>query len=206
MRAWIWVGLLLFAGVPALAAPVKARAPARAAAPTTVVAFTGWIPIFFGMGDSGVVRMVEDLKERGITAEVHDPAHWASVGAELVGPRRPPGPVVLVGYSMGAGAVTQLAAVLGQAGIPVRALIVLEAYNPTPVPGNVGAVTHYYTTSSATPMVPGPGYGGAIQNIDLRGRVSGIESYDHVGMSKLKAVQDIVVGDVVRYAKTGGRR
>lgn len=205
MGAWRWaLAIMILCAAPA--AETSARPGPKAAAAATIVAFTGWIPIFFSVSDSAVVTIVEGLRARGLAAEVHDPAHWAAVGAELIGPRRPAGPIVLVGYSMGAGAVTQLAAYLGRAGIPVRAAIMLENWNAGPVPANVGHAVHYYVTSSASPVSPGPGFSGAIRNVDLRGRIPGIETHGHVAMSKLKAVQDIIVGDVLTYASASRRR
>lgn len=199
------LGLVLLVAGAVTAEARPARTPAARAGPAAVIAFTGWIPVFFTMNDSAIVTIVAELRSRGIAAEAHDPAHWAAVAERLVA-APPAGPVVLVGYSMGAGAVTQFAARLGEAGIPVRSAILLEAWNPQPVPANVADAVHYAVSGYATPISPGPGFRGSLRNVDLRTRVPGIENYDHVALSKLQAVQDLIVGDILRAAGRGRRR
>ena len=172
----------------ALAKPAK---PLAGGTPT-VVAFSGWVKPGDTVHGSSVEHLVERLRASGWAAEIYDPATWPSVTDGLI-KKGVQGPVILVGYSMGAGASTSTAAWLARAGLPVRKIVIVEAWNPDPVPANVAEVVHYYVSGWATMLRPSPGFEGSIQNIDLRTLVPGIENEGHVSMSYVQAVQDVVV-------------
>ncbi|MDR7036067.1 pimeloyl-ACP methyl ester carboxylesterase [Methylobacterium sp. BE186] len=178
--------------VPSVADTLAKPAQPPAGGVPTVVAFSGWVPPGDTVRGSSVERLVERLRASGWTAEIHDPATWPSVTGGLI-EKRVPGPIILVGYSMGAGASTSTAAWLARAGIPVRKIVIVEAWNPDPVPTNVAEVVHYYVSGWATMLRPSPGFEGSIQNVDVRSLVPGIENEGHVSMSHVQAVQDVVV-------------
>lgn len=166
--------------------------------PTTVIAFSGYIAGNDTYQGSGTAKIVDDLQALGMAAEVHGPGEWRAVADELVKSRRPEGPVVIFGYSMGAGAATSLADRLAQAGIRVRALVLIEAWNPDPVPANVDRAVHYYVSFWAKNVVPGPQFAGSLDNVDLRTVMPDIAKEGHLSMSHMKSVQQLVIDEVVK--------
>ncbi|GJD46771.1 hypothetical protein AFCDBAGC_4655 [Methylobacterium cerastii] len=94
---------------------------------------------------------------------------------------------------MGAAAAIHVAQKLGAVGIPVRNIVMVEAWNPEPIPANVAAATHFYSTRFAGLIRPGPGNEGLVENIDLNGQIPEIETASHVAMSQMALVQDLVI-------------
>lgn len=189
----VWTCLITF-GLSAPAIAKSARSSAKPP-PAQVIAFTGWAPTG-SPGTSAIPQIVDRLKERGVNAEVHLPGDWQTVATRLIAQRRSGAPLVLFGYSMGAGAAIKVAETLRQADIPVSHLVAVEAWSPSPLPHNVLRATHFYSTRMADRLVPGPSYQGDIQNIDLNGVVPEVSAASHVSMSHMAAVQDIVVAAI----------
>ncbi len=124
-----------------------------------VVLFNGLTLPFEGVAGTGTYTIAQNIRRAGVRAEIDRPSGWQDLAERLL--REPPaerGPVAVYGYSYGARAALRFAERLGQAGIPIQTLVVLEAYEPVPVPCNVHEAVHFFISTigpmSVTPLAP----------------------------------------------------
>lgn len=134
----------------------------------TIHLFRGLEGASFGMDDlaarlarSGVQAVVHNHGEAGMVAE-------AVASGVRAGARH--GAVVLAGHSLGAGAAIQVAEQLRD--VPVRLIVTFDPVAPLAVPGNVARLVNYYQSNNGWGQAigRGPGFHGALTNIDLRDR------------------------------------
>lgn len=113
------------------------------------------------------------------------------------------GPVVMVGHSCGGRYALFAARKLEEVGITVRLLICLDVAGPPPVPANVERAMNLYMTGiriyPARPLRLAPGSVARIQNIDLHGAESPVQTswLCHLNLTENKAVQDFILRQVL---------
>src|SRR3954454_21296022 len=99
-----------------------------------VLLLRGW----FGVFSTGLDSIADDLKKRGIRAEVAGHTHWKTAANEILDRANGDfGPLVLVGHSQGANNVIDIARLLEVRKVPVALLVTLAPYMQNPIPGNV---------------------------------------------------------------------
>ena len=112
------------------------------------------------------------------------------------GPARE-GPIILIGHSLGADAVMEMAAYLGKKGVPVALVVPFDGTDSYPASANVARVLnltkHYY-------MSRGPGFHGSLLNVDLRND----PNIDHLNIDKSPRLHARVIAEVL--ALVGARR
>jgi hypothetical protein len=146
------------------------RSPAPRNTGTHVYLLRGFMDIFStGMDDLGV-----KMNRRGIRASVHNHGEYPTIAEGIIdryrrGLREN---VVIIGHSLGGNDAFRMAEVLGGAGISVPLII---SYDPTAsmtVPSNVSRVVNFYSSTNGwgAPIVPGPGFRGSLNNVDLSRR------------------------------------
>ena len=99
----------------------------------------------------------DKLLDEGVCPTVAYPDAYHTIAEKLIGGRnrgRLDGPVVIVGYSAGANAAISLSRELGERGIDVDKLVLLEATTSENVPGNVVACFNIYKTQPWYDVVP----------------------------------------------------
>jgi len=97
------------------------------------------------------------LLDEGVCPTVAYPEAYSTIAERLIGGRnrgRLDGAVVIVGYSSGANAAIKLSRRLGERGIEVEKLVLLEATTSEKVPGNVHSCFNIYKTQPWYDLVP----------------------------------------------------
>lgn len=166
--------------------------PVRAG-PAEVVLLRGFGDVF----SRGLDTIGAELAADGVPAVVAGHNSWRRIEKGIVARRRQGarGAIVLVGHSLGANAVTIMAAELGREGIEVDLLVSLAATAPKPVPANVRRAVNFYFSSGGwgEALLPGSGFRGRLDNRDCS-RIAGV---GHFNIEKQAAIQRQVVAAVL---------
>ena len=109
------------------------------------------------------------------------------------------GPIILIGHSLGADAVMEMAAYLGRKGIPVALVVPFDGTQSFAASDNVARVLNL-TQRNYAYMRRGPGFHGTLANVD----VSSDPNIDHINIDKSPRLHARVVSEVL--AITGGHR
>jgi alpha-beta hydrolase superfamily lysophospholipase len=102
------------------------------------------------------------------------------------------GPIILIGHSLGADAVMEMAAYLGRKGIPVALVVPFDGTQSFAASDNVARVLNL-TQRDYAYMRRGPGFRGTLSNID----VSSDPSIDHINIDKSPRLHARVVSEVL---------
>jgi len=156
-------GAVLVAAIVSLA--VSWCGAAWAAEPR-VVLVRGW----FGVFSTGLDSLADELKAKGIKAELSGHLQWSAVVSNIVRERAAGStpPLVFVGHSQGANNVIDMARSLGTHNIPVDLLVTLAPFLQSPVPSNVmRAINYYQSPGWGAPLIPDRGFRGKIVNNDV---------------------------------------
>ncbi|RJF87874.1 hypothetical protein D3874_13260 [Oleomonas cavernae] len=184
--------------------------PEREAVDETPLPGSGVVYLFDGLtlpGDtyftSGTYRITQMIRARGVRAQIDYTTDWEEVTERLL--RADPGasklPIALFGYSSGAGSAAQMARRLGENGILVQTLVVIEAAFTQYVPGNVARAVHLYGSDSlfsfASPIEPAPDFHGSLENVPLSERLAAGAEFDHWSFSRSEVVHTMVVDELL---------
>jgi hypothetical protein len=176
------------------------QTPLRIAAPVTqptlvpaahAYLMRGFLNVFsLGIDDLGA-----KIQAAGITATVANHADADMFLNQIVTRYQSGdhGPVILIGHSLGADAVIAMAQTLDRYDIPVALAILFDGTAPHAVPKNVAMAVNF---TQQFEISPGPGFGGTISNVDLRGQ----EGIDHFTIDKAPALQAQALDDVLQAA------
>jgi len=153
----------------------------------------------------GMDDLAAKLERRGINAGVYEYGGWESICQEAAARYRAGGgPIILVGHSLGADAVVDMANKLGQMGVPV-ALVV--AFDPTVHNVLTGRTTstfiNYYQSDNGfgRPVARGGGFHGNLSNIDLRKHTE----FGHGSIDKSGMLHSAVIGRVMALVGRGSK-
>jgi thioesterase domain-containing protein len=193
--------LIFLVVVLAWAAVGQAGAAPRHGAPASdnseVFLLRGFADVF----SRGLDQMAATLNRQGIDAEVANHNSWRSVALTIIDRQRRFGrkPVVLVGHSLGANAVIQIAELLKGEHITVQYMAIFAATGPDPVPSNVRRVDNFYfaTKGWGEPVTAAAGFSGKLTNRDY----STADGVGHFNIDKQPQIQREVLAKIVRYAR-----
>jgi thioesterase domain-containing protein len=160
--------------------------------------------LFRGLADVyslGMNTLADELNARGVYATAHSHTDWKPIADKAAADYKAgkEAPIILIGHSLGADAVMEMADYLGDKGVPVALVVPFDGTQSFPVPGNVGRVINF-TQRDYAYMRPGPGFRGSLSNVDL----SSDHSIDHVTIDKSPRLHARVISEVV--ALVGGHR
>jgi pimeloyl-ACP methyl ester carboxylesterase len=160
--------------------------------------------LFRGLADvfsTGMDVLAQELNQRGVEASSHSHTDWKAIADKVIAEYKAGkiAPIILVGHSLGADAVMEMADYLGDSGVPVALLVPFDGTQSFPVPANVTRMVNF-TQRDYAHMRPGPGFRGTLLNVDL----SGDSSIDHLNIDKNARLHTRVIDDVM--AITAGRR
>jgi hypothetical protein len=142
----------------------------------------------------GLDALAGKLARLGVATSVYGHGEWRSVASEAIrdykgGRVRS---IILIGHSLGGGAVLDVAEQLKNAGVPVALLISLDTGSSGPVASNVRRAVNFYISGSGVPVRPGPGFRGSLQNIDLQG----VRGMDHMAIQSMPSMHSRMIGYV----------
>jgi hypothetical protein len=147
----------------------------------------------------GMDTLAKELDRRGVYTTVENYSEWETLANQAAAKYRAgtEGPIILIGHSLGADAVMQMADYLGRKGIPVALVVPFDGTESFSASANVARVLnltkHYY-------MSRGPGFHGSLINVDL----SSNSNIDHLNIDKSPRLHAQVIGEVL--AIVGGNR
>ncbi len=156
-----------------------------------VLLFRGW----FGVFSTGLDGLAEELKAKGIQAEVAGHLYWSKAVDEIVQQRAAgnTGPLVLIGHSQGANNVIDMAYALQSHKIQVDLLVTLAPLLQRPVPANVlRAVDYYQSPGWGAPLAPDTGFHGTLANND----VAGDWTITHISIDKSPKIHADIVREI----------
>jgi hypothetical protein len=177
--------------------PSTARQSPQAQGPEKVYLLRGFLNVFsLGMDD-----LAAKLQADGISATVMNHAEADLVTSRIVtsyngGDR---GPIVLIGHSLGADAVVEVADGLARYNIPVALLVLFDGTEPHQIPANVATAVNYtkhFMIASAT------GSSGIVSNVDL----SGDASVDHLSIDTVPSLQAQTLDYILQAASVVPRK
>ena len=192
-RSWRSTAIgMLFVGILALGTN-----PGAAESRAHVYLLRGLMNIF----SLGMDTLAEQLNRRGVYATVHGYGEWQSLAdrAAVDFKAGKEGPIILIGHSLGADAVMEMAAYLGRKGIPVALVVPFDGTQSFAASDNVARVLNL-TQRDYAYMRKGPGFHGTLNNVD----VSSDPSIDHINIDKSPRLHARVVSEVL--AVVGGHR
>jgi len=142
----------------------------------------------------GLDALAGKLARIGIAASVYGHGEAGAVASEVIRDYRSGRvrSVILIGHSLGGGAVLDIAEQLRNAGVPVALLISLESSSSGPVASNVRRAVNFYISGSGVPVRPAAGFHGSLRNIDV-GRIRGM---DHMTIQSMPAMHSRMMGYV----------
>lgn len=157
---------------------------------------------FGNIFSTGIDEIGTELQSAGVDAHVEGHGAWRLVLNRIVANQQKNGtaPVILIGHSLGANAVIQIAEALEKRGIAVQYMATFAATGPDPLPGNIRRVVNFYFSEHGwgRPLVPGPRFSGKLDNRDF----SGVREVGHFNIEKQRPLQAEVVRDVLKIVKT----
>lgn len=159
--------------------------------PAQVYLLRGFLNVFsLGMDD-----LADKLKADGIAATVMNHADADFVASRILTAYNAGdhGPIMLVGHSLGADAVVDVAAALAHYGVPVALLVLFDGTEPHQIPVNVAGAVNY---TKHFMIVPAPGSRGTVQNVDL----SGDAGIDHLSIDTAPALQTQTLNYILQAA------
>ena len=149
----------------------------------------------------GLDQMAATLNHQGIDAEVTNHLSWRAVAIEIIDrqKRTGPRPVVLVGHSLGANAVIQIAEFLKKQHITVQYMAIFAATGPDPVPSNVRRVDNFYfsTHGWGEPLTGARDFSGTLRNRDY----ASANGVGHFNIDKQPEIQRAVLANILRYVQ-----
>jgi hypothetical protein len=182
------LSLGLFAGA-AVSAPSRGR--------THVYLVRGIFDVSVGLD-----ALAGKLARMGIAASVHGHGDAASLATQAIGDYRSGRAIsiILIGHSLGAGAVMSVARGLNEAGVPVALLISLDPVSSATVSSNVRRAVNFYVSGSGVPVDAEAGFRGDLRNVD----VGGEPGMDHMAIQATEAMHARMIA-YVRAAAGGAR-
>ena len=153
----------------------------------------------------GMDQIAAKLQQQGIHATVDNYLAWPSLAEQAAaeynsGRTRA---IILVGHSSGATAVTEMAARLSQAGVPVKLAIGLDPTSRMTTTGHVDRYINYYIANGfGDPVDKGKDFSGVLQNVDLEH----MADVGHFNIDKNSRLQGMVIRDILAAVSSGAAR
>jgi len=149
----------------------------------------------------GLDSIADKLRHRGINATVHNHLEWIALTDEAIQACKSgrENQIILVGHSLGATAVVDMAQRFSQAGVQASLLVSLDPVTRVSANGNVHRLVNYYISNGVgQPIDRGIGFHGSLQNVDLKNNPEG----RHIFLTNSEAMQQKVYNDVLAGIST----
>jgi thioesterase domain-containing protein len=141
----------------------------------------------------GMDELATEIQRAGIPATAEPYTNGDALVAQLTAGYRAGdrGPIILIGHSLGADAVMQMAQMLNRNNVPVALLVPFDGTQSFRAPKNVARVLNL-TQREYAYMRPGAGFHGTLKNVD----VSGDPNIDHITIDKSPRLHAMVLSYV----------
>jgi hypothetical protein len=173
------------------AARQSPQAQGQPQGPPQVYLLRGFLNVFsLGMDD-----LAGKLQADGIAATVANHADADYIASRILttynsGSR---GPIVLIGHSLGADAICEVANTLARYNVPIALLVLFDGTEPHQIPANVTTAINY---TKHFMIAPAPSSRGTVSNVDL----SGDPGIDHLSIDTAPSLQAQVRNYVLQAA------
>jgi hypothetical protein len=150
---------------------------------------------FANVFSPGIDQLASELQARGVQTEVSNHLSSAVTASEAIDQCKSGqiNSVVLVGHSLGAAAVVDVARHMQEAGLRVALMVTLDPVAASQAPGNVRRLENYYLSKGIGSSIhTDTGFRGQIQNVDLSNRPGA----DHVVMTTLPDVHKHIIAQI----------
>jgi len=163
----------------------------QAQGPAKVYLLRGFLNVFsLGMDD-----LATKLQADGISATVMNHADDDLVASRIMTTYNAGdhGPVVLIGHSLGADAIVEVADALARYNIPVALMVLFDGTEPHQIPANVATAINY---TKHFMIAPGSESRGSVSNVDL----SGDAGIDHLSIDTIPSLQSQTLNYILQAA------
>jgi pimeloyl-ACP methyl ester carboxylesterase len=121
----------------------------------------------------GMDDLAGKLAARGYRATVHEYGSWEAIAEDIVAQQQATGgrfQAVLIGHSLGANAITDIANYVAQHGGSIALAVAFDPTERNQVIGGVRRLVNFYQSNNGfgSAVDPGPGFRGRIDNVDLQ--------------------------------------
>jgi hypothetical protein len=187
-------GLLVFA-LFALAADGSAQQQqqgSRSGQQSRIYMMRGLLGIF----SLGIDSLAGKLRAQGYDPQIFGWDQWGQIAGEILAANRAgdTSQIILIGHSLGSNSTIQVANAIQQANIPVDLIVTFDITQPLQVPRNVQRFINFYQYNGfGERAVPGYGFAGELQNIDLTADTS----IGHGNIDEIPRLQQAVVDKVL---------
>jgi pimeloyl-ACP methyl ester carboxylesterase len=143
----------------------------------------------------GMDTLADELKRRDVDATVHSYGDWQTLADQAAANYKAgkEAPIILIGHSLGADAVMEMAAYLGRKGVPVALVVPFDGTKSFAASANVARVLNLTHSGTINYMRGGPGFHGTLANVD----VSADPDIDHINIDKSPRLHERVVAEVL---------
>jgi alpha-beta hydrolase superfamily lysophospholipase len=143
----------------------------------------------------GMDTLAEELKRRDVDATVHGYGDWQTLADQAAADYKAgkEAPIILIGHSLGADSVMEMAAYLGRKGVPVALVVPFDCTKSFAASDNVAHVLNLTHSGTLTYIRGGPGFHGTLANVD----VSSDPEIDHINIDKSLRLHARVVAEVL---------
>jgi hypothetical protein len=189
MRRQLAVILLLAVAISVAFGPAAEAAQSRA----HVYLFRGLADVF----STGMDTLTDELNRRGVYATSHSHTDWRALADNAAAAYKAgkEGPIILIGHSLGADAVMEMADYLGDKGVPVALVIPFDGTQSFSASANVSHVVNF-TQRDYAYMRKGPGFRGTLANVD----VSSDPNIGHLNIDKSPRLHARAISEVLAVA------
>ena len=156
----------------------------------------------------GMDTLAAKLNQQGYSARVYSTNGWHSVAHRIADQysRRHKDIIVIIGHSLGANAMFDIANQLDRQNIPIELVVTFDATQPQPVPKNVLHLVNFYQQNGfGKPVSADPQYKGELTNIDLTADTglshTTIEKSPRLHLMVMKKIEDVVRKDLASKVK-----
>jgi len=150
---------------------------------------------FMNVFSPGIDQLASELEQRGIRTEVSNHLSWSSTAAEAIEECKSGkiSSIALVGHSLGAAAVVDVAKRLREAGLRVGFMATLDPVAAGQASGNVRRLENYYLSNGIGSSIhTDASFRGQVQNVDLSRRPGA----DHVVMTTLPDIHKHIIAQI----------
>jgi hypothetical protein len=156
----------------------------------------------------GMDTLAAKLNQQGYSARVYSTNGWHTVAHRIADQysRGHKDIIVIIGHSLGANAMFDIANQLDRQNIPIELVVTFDATRPQPVPKNVLHLVNFYQENGfGNPVSAGPEFKGELTNIDLTTDTglshTTIEKSPRLHLMVMKKIEDVVRKDLAARVK-----